>query len=268
MPHLVAFHSIARPSYFEYHLPMPNRSILVDSVYNYRSLWSDKLQNTLHNYGVDRSPNEENALLYSFFIQQFLSKNASLQWLGSAKEIMQVTGLISEVSQWSHTLQYMGNGTHFELDHWGIATAKEFVTYANYSQSSLHQQGYQWLPISTMFLPDYVKLYGADVTNWVFWNPHTSHQAPYLAAKLQSNTRPTLPQLLQFADTIHLQMGEDEGYHDYIMLLSKHDYRPKITHTLSQLHHLASTYEQSLTTCSTSQQLLTHFQKFAQSCIY
>lgn len=268
MPHQVAFHTIARQGYFEYHLPMPNRSILVDSIYAYRLLWSDALQNTLNSYGVSHSPNEENTLLYSLFIQQFLSKDASLQWLGSAKEITQATGLLSETSQWSHTLQYMGNGTHFELEHWGIATAKEFVTYVNYSQQSLYKQGYQWALISAMFLPDYIKLYGADVTNWVFWTPHVPSQTHLLKTKLQANTRPTLPQLLHLADIIHLQMGEDEGYHDYLMLLSQHDYRPKIAHTLSQLHHLANTYEQGLTICNTPQQLLAHFQKFAQSCIY
>lgn len=242
----INFTEVDKGSYFEYHLPC--RDGLLDNSLFYNEfklnnevllLWNQYLWDS----GITYLGSNENSLLYAQIIKILSSTNyVDIVSFGNFEsDHKYLSPLKSTKIEWNNSIEFTSNDKQF-CRHYGYQTPVEFLNEMDYFNKDLTNRGFSILRVNLYNLNAYIKTYHSDVTSWSFY---INSDWDGLTSILQnSSKRPSINQMLNFSECIiDLQIGEDEGYSDYVLIRSKSRLHEKIPVIQKALLQFGKAYE-------------------------
>lgn len=241
----VKFIEEKKESYYQYHLPCGN-GLLEDSIF-YKENLTNELKDKWYSYllklGITDYGSQENFLLYGHLIKTLaINEDLYVLTFGNSVEIKEnLKPLQLKAIKWKFSFEStIDDGERCRQ--FGYQTPKEFLNEMNYGDKELSNRGFEISKVNFKDINLFVKTYEMDVTSWSFiinsdWNKLT-------ALLLNADKRPETLELLEFSECIiHIQIGGDEGYLDYVMIQSKLDLKSYIKQIEKQLYDLGNKYE-------------------------
>ncbi len=242
------FIEIKRDNHYEYHLPTTYEGFFSQTVH-YRSVKEidgiddyDAINSYLRDKGITLDASEDDSLLFGKIIDELNPyDDIQMVFFNSPNAINNIRAA-SDVERliWSHCLEYFVTDPILARD-FGFLTPKEFLEAVNYSNKNLDNRYFHISNIDAKSVYQFKLLYGSDVTNWCFFITAHKDEIRHI---LQQNERPTLDQVLETVDyIIDLQIGEDEGYLDYVKVISKNRITTQIKKLEVTLNEFVTKYD-------------------------
>lgn len=239
----IKFIEQVRDSHTTYHLPVPRNGFLRSSIFPLRENVGDSLLAQLWDRGITHLATGENSLLYALVVR-LLTGDVPLQliYLDSADAILQVQHDARAVCcEWCYCLEYTVDD-HPICREFGFQNPKEFLQTVNYSEKNLQDRYFFIATVDPHYLNRYIRMYHSDVTNWSFVTGGNVEAIRTLLC--DTLRRPTLPEIFELAECmVHVQIGEDEGYLEYVLVQSKRPLNAEITKVEQRLTDFVEGYD-------------------------
>lgn len=243
------FIEIDKGNYFEYHLPC-HEGLLEKSLFNHPfhpfplegELLNEWLQ-YLWDLGIANVGTDENSLLYALIVELLSTINeVNIITFGNDTSIKEyLVPLVSTQIEWKYSFEFTINDQK-RCRQYGYQTPIEFLNQMNYFNKDLSNRGFLLSKLELTQINTYIKAFNPEVSSWssfinTDWNSLTS-------ILQNKNHRPASNQLLQYADCIvHIQIGGDEGYLDYVIIQSKEKLGQKISMIEYPVFQFGKAYE-------------------------
>lgn len=248
----VKFREINRESYFEYHLPCEQGLLENSLFYKPAKLKEPQLENWLvylWDSSITYLASGESSLIYSLIVE-FFSKD-------------KIIDLVTFVEMYDDKknfpckkLNYVKHAFCLEYTwkdnlcrQYGYTTPLEFVSELNYFQKNVAKQKYPIRTLDKQNLSSFIKLYDSPVSLFSF----IIHSNSELVSTLDGDEkRPTTEQMLEIADFIvHVQVADDEGYLDYVLIQSKKQIQNEISELEKIINEFGTAYDKLLSDLGT-----------------
>lgn len=269
------FIEVQKATYFEYHvkgtrLGYMRKNLFTDAFYEYKN---ESFKDWLYKQNITNSATKEDTLLYSIVLHHLIkNKSCLLTYFDSKKEIERIgTDLTSNKCEWRYSIEYSrdSNDTidlNFCTD-FGFVNPEDFLNKVNYSNKDLSNRYFYYSKINESVIENYIRIYHSDVSNWNFVFCTENNEKKIIEFLSNTNEQPNLSLFLQHCECIvNLQVGEDEGYVDYILILSKHSMEDKLSEIEQAIAQFIIDYEALVDAFHTieEEQMGTHFMQHFQ----
>lgn len=237
-------------NHFEYHLPTQSDGFLSDSIF-YKMPFKlsdtqlDEWLKYLWNSGISQDGSGENSLLYGKIVEILNpNRNLLLVCFDNEKAIERVESAARiEKCNWSYCLEFCESDS-LARD-FGFLSPGEFLETVGYSNRDLSNRCFYIAQIENKNIYQYKKMFNSDVTNWVFIITENEEK---VRALLQQDKKPEVDELLQVVDyLINVQIGEDEGYLDYVQIKTENQLTSEIRKIEDLLNDFTQQYSSALT---------------------
>lgn len=235
--------------HFEYHLPTQYDGFLSNSIFYKTPLQvsedeCDDFFKFLWNSGISDSGSSENSLLYGKIVEKLNSNQHLLMvYFDNENAVEKIEGANSvEKSNWSYCLEFCESDS--TARDFGLLSPKEFLYTVGYFNKDLSNRYFYIAKIDTQNIYQYKKMFNCDVTNWVFIITENEEK---VRALLQQDKKPHINELLQVVDyLINIQIGEDEGYLDYVQIKTRNQRTSVIRKIENLLNDFSQQYDSAL----------------------
>ncbi|MGH1334926.1 MAG: hypothetical protein ACRBFS_02285 [Aureispira sp.] len=245
----VVFKPVPKEGYWEYHLPCGTgllEQLLFRQIFSLEEEALAAWQAYLQQAGISYFGSEENSLLYALIVKS-LAPDATVNLLtfGPLQEPLQVLNPLKiEKVAWKFSFEYTIDETFF-CRQYGYQRPSEFLETMQYSNKDLSQRGFQLSELSTPKLEQFIKTYSSDVSSWSFFPQ--ANWSTLLPLLQDSVSRPTIQDILAVAPCIvSVQIGEDEGYLDYVLIQSAQPLGQQIKYLEAVIFQFGAGYENLL----------------------
>jgi hypothetical protein len=212
---------------FQYHLPTNPEGFfkenLFSQVYKYPEEYRDDIIDKLASYSIHYEGIEEDSFLYTQLLRQLYleSPQPLLCILFGDHSFFSEIGTIYNFQkiEWRYSIEYLlGDDCCRDF---GFLNPKAFLEEVNYYNKSLANRYFYLAEIDARYFNHFIHHFQADVSNWVFIATDQPHE---IRSMLAASKPPNINEYFEALDwQVNLQIGEDEGYLDYILLQSKRD---------------------------------------------
>ena len=175
--------------------------------------------------------------------------NSASTYFDSEEEIERIgTDLTSHKCEWRYSIEYDRDSDdtidlNFCTD-FGFVNPEDFLNKANYSNKDLSDRYFYLSKINESVIGNYSRIYHSDVSNWNFVFCTENNETKIKAFLCNENEQPDLSLFLQHCEyMVNLQVGEDEGYVDYILISSKHSMKDKLNEIEQAIAQFIREYE-------------------------
>ncbi len=231
------FTEVQKTAHFEYHLKSTRRGFIRENLFTneFYEYNNEPFKDFLYEQNVINSATMEDTLLYSIVLRHLIkSKSCLFTYFDSEEEIERMgTDLTSNKCEWRYSIEY-GRDSSDKIDlnfctDFGFVSPEVFLNKVNYSNKDLSNRYFYYSKINESEIVNYIRIYHSDVSNWNFIFCTKNSETKIKEFLNNKNEQPNLSSFLQHCECIvNLQVGEDEGYVDYILILSKHSMKDKL----------------------------------------
>jgi hypothetical protein len=202
------------------------------------------------NKNITNSASMEDTLLYSIVLRHLIkNKSCMFTYFDSEEEIERMgNNLTSHKCEWRYSIEYDRDSDdtidlNFCTD-FGFVNPEDFLNKANYSNKDLSDRYFYLSKINESVIGNYSRIYHSDVSNWNFVFCTENNETKIKAFLCNENEQPDLSLFLQHCEyMVNLQVGEDEGYVDYILILSKLSMKDKLNEIEQAIAQFIREYE-------------------------
>jgi hypothetical protein len=249
---LFKFIEVQKTPHFEYHLKSTRfgfirKNLFTNTFYEYKN---ETFKDWLYKQNITNSASMEDTLLYSIVLRHLIKNKSCLFTYFDSKEEIERMGndLTSHKCEWRYSIEY-GRDSSDTVDlnfckDFGFVNPEDFLNKVNYSNKDLQDRYFYLSKINESVIGNYSRIYHSDVTNWNFVFCTENNETKIKAFLCNENEQPDLSLFLQHCECmVNMQLGEDEGYIDYILILSKHSMEDKLNEIEQAIAQFIREYE-------------------------
>lgn len=235
------------PNCFEYHLKSKLNDFFDSSLFPLSPKLSKSVLDDWAVYlwekGITYSASQENSVLYTVLLDYFRQDYETQIIYDGNKDDFAYIKKTPEECRWRYSIEFTTDDSDLCKD-FGFLNPNEFYKIVNYSNQET--SGYYSISdFEKEYTAQFIKMYNCDVSNWSF----IYSKNPLAVKQLLSinEVRPNKKVFFEIADIlINIQIGGDEGYLDYILIISNQNLDLKIAHIEKKINLLIKNYESLL----------------------
>jgi hypothetical protein len=189
----------------------------------------------------------ENTLLYTILLHHLIDdKSCLLAYFGEVDEIKRIQDdVMGERIEWRYSIEF-GEGLS-TCEDFGFLNPSEFLHKVDYFNKDLNHRYFYLAEIKKNNLGRYIRIFHSDVTNWSFIFCKQNSKEKIKNILSNTDARPGINEMLADCEImVHLQIGEDEGYLDYILIHVKESIKEKLNDAEKIIHQFIRDYESLL----------------------
>ncbi len=235
--------------YFTYHLKGTREGFINDAFYGkyIEEIKDENFIVWLYKQGITYSGSMEDTILYAILLNLLMgNQSCLLTYFGNETEIKYIRDdLFSDRIEWRYSIEF---GTGLEVcEDFGFLNPYEFLEVVNYFNKDLSHRYYYLSELIKSDLKNYMRIFHSDVSNWNFIFCSKNKVNTIKDVLSNKAEKPEINSLLENCEMmINLQVGEDEGYLDYVLIHSKIPIKEKLSQIETRINQFILDYEHLL----------------------